>query len=147
MESFLDTLVSPMLMEQTGQLVVAALLAGVVGYERERKEQEAGLRTHMLVGIGACLFTLLMTLLIDRFETDDIRADPIRVVEAITSGIAFLAAGAIIQARGEVKGLTTGATLWVAGALGLAAGLGEYGLGVVAVLLTLVILRILKLLE
>ena len=147
MESFLDTLASPMLMEQTGQLVVAALLAGVVGYERERKEQEAGLRTHMLVGIGSCLFTLLMTLLIDRFETDDIRADPIRVVEAITSGIAFLAAGAIIQARGEVKGLTTGATLWVAGALGLAAGLGEYGLGVVVVLLTLVILRILKLLE
>lgn len=147
MERFLDTLVSPSLMEQTGQLLVAALLAGVVGYERERREQEAGLRTHMLVGIGACLFTLLMIQLIDRFDSDDIRADPIRVVEAITSGIAFLAAGAIIQARGEVKGLTTGATLWVAGALGLAAGLGEYGLGVVVVLLTLVILRILKLLE
>ena len=147
MERFLDTLVSPSLMEQTGQLLVAALLAGVVGYERERREQEAGLRPHMLVGIGACLFTLLMIQLIDRFDSDDIRADPIRVVEAITSGIAFLAAGAIIQARGEVKGLTTGATLWVAGALGLAAGLGEYGLGVVVVLLTLVILRILKLLE
>ena len=147
MERFLDTLVSPSLVEQTGQLLVAALLAGVVGYERERREQEAGLRTHMLVGIGACLFTLLMIQLIDRFDSDDIRADPIRVVEAITSGIAFLAAGAIIQARGEVKGLTTGATLWVAGALGLAAGLGEYGLGVVVVLLTLVILRILKLLE
>ena len=147
MERFLDTLVSPSLMEQTAQLLVAALLAGVVGYERERREQEAGLRTHMLVGIGACLFTLLMIQLIDRFDSDDIRADPIRVVEAITSGIAFLAAGAIIQARGEVKGLTTGATLWVAGALGLAAGLGEYGLGVVVVLLTLVILRILKLLE
>ena len=147
MERFLDTLVSPSLMEQTGQLLVAALLAGVVGYERERREQEAGLRTHMLVGIGACLFTLLMIQLIDRFDSDDIRADPIRVVEAITSGIAFLAAGAIIQACGEVKGLTTGATLWVAGALGLAAGLGEYGLGVVVVLLTLVILRILKLLE
>lgn len=147
MERFLDTLVSPSLMEQTGQLLVAALLAGIVGYERERREQEAGLRTHMLVGIGACLFTLLMIQLIDRFDSDDIRADPIRVVEAITSGIAFLAAGAIIQARGEVKGLTTGATLWVAGALGLAAGLGEYGLGVVVVLLTLVILRILKLLE
>ena len=147
MERFLDTLFSPSLMEQTGQLLVAALLAGIVGYERERREQEAGLRTHMLVGIGACLFTLLMIQLIDRFDSDDIRADPIRVVEAITSGIAFLAAGAIIQARGEVKGLTTGATLWVAGALGLAAGLGEYGLGVVVVLLTLVILRILKLLE
>ena len=143
----MERFVSPSLMEQTGQLLVAALLAGVVGYERERREQEAGLRTHMLVGIGACLFTLLMIQLIDRFDSDDIRADPIRVVEAITSGIAFLAAGAIIQARGEVKGLTTGATLWVAGALGLAAGLGEYGLGVVVVLLTLVILRILKLLE
>ncbi len=147
MESLFDRVWNEPLFYSTGRLIAAAVFAGLVGYERERREQEAGLRTHMLVGIGACLFTLLMTVLVDRFEADQVRADPIRVVEAITAGIAFLAAGAIIQARGQVKGLTTGASLWVAGAVGLAAGLGEYGLGFVAVILTLIVLRLLTFLK
>ncbi len=133
--------------EQAGRLVAAALFAGAIGYERESKDHPAGLRTHMLVGIGACLFTLLMTLLIGRFEGDDVRADPVRVVEAITSGVAFLAAGVIIQTRGRVRGLTTGASLWLAGAIGLGAGLGEYLLSFIAVVLTLVVLRAIKAFE
>ncbi len=133
--------------EQAGRLIMAALFAGVIGFERESKDHPAGLRTHMLVGIGACLFTLLMTLLIGRFEGDDVRADPVRVVEAITSGVAFLAAGVIIQARGRVHGLTTGASLWLAGAIGLGAGLGEYLLSFIAVVLTLVVLRVIKAFE
>ena len=92
--------------EQAIRLLAAACLAGIVGYERERGDKPAGLRTHMLVGIGACLFTLLMVELVDRFQQDGVQADPIRIVEAITAGIAFLAAGAIIQSRGEVRGLT-----------------------------------------
>ncbi|MBC6718733.1 MgtC/SapB family protein [Aurantimonas sp. DM33-3] len=133
--------------EQAIRLLAAAFLAGIVGYERERGDKPAGLRTHMLVGIGACLFTLLMVELVDRFQQDGVQADPIRIVEAITAGIAFLAAGAIIQSRGEVRGLTTGASLWVAGAVGLASGLGEYILAVMAVVLTLIILRLLRLVE
>ncbi|EAU41914.1 hypothetical protein FP2506_15814 [Fulvimarina pelagi HTCC2506] len=135
--------------ERSGQMLVAALFAGAVGFERERRDREAGLRTHMMVGIGACLFTILMISLVDRFDDlgEGVRSDPIRIVEAITSAIAFLAAGAIIQARGQVKGLTTGASLWIVGALGLACGLGEYGLALIAVILTLIILRLLKKVE
>ncbi|MBB4002346.1 MgtC/SapB family protein [Aurantimonas endophytica] len=132
---------------QASRLLVAAILTGAIGFERERNEHDAGLRTHMLVGIGACVFTLLMVQLIHRFEGDDIRSDPIRIVEAITAGVAFLAAGAIIQARGQVRGLTTGASLWLAGAVGLACGLGEYVLAIIAVVMTLIILRLVKLLE
>ncbi|MDY8108180.1 MgtC/SapB family protein [Fulvimarina sp. 2208YS6-2-32] len=137
------------LAERTLQLSLAAIFAGVVGYEREAREQSAGLRTHMMVGIGACLFTILMISLVDRFDDggSGVRSDPIRIVSAITSGIAFLAAGAIIQSRGEVKGLTTGASLWVAGALGLACGLAEYALAIVSVAMTLLILRVVKKLE
>ncbi|MEN3794845.1 MgtC/SapB family protein [Fulvimarina sp. MAC3] len=149
MEFIEEMLPGWLFVERAGQMVLAALFAGAVGYERERRDQEAGLRTHMMVGIGACLFTILMISLVDRFNEvgDGVRSDPIRIVGAITSGIAFLAAGAIIQARGEVKGLTTGASLWVVGALGLACGLSEYGLALIAVVLTLVILRLVKKME
>lgn len=132
---------------QASRLAMAAVLTGAIGYEREHTDHSAGLRTHMLVGIGACVFTLLMIQLIHRFEGDDIRSDPVRIVEAITAGVAFLAAGAIIQARGRVKGLTTGASLWLAGAVGLACGLGEYVLALLAVVMTLIILRLVKWLE
>jgi putative Mg2+ transporter-C (MgtC) family protein len=132
---------------QALRLLAAALLTSAIGYEREHSDHSAGLRTHMLVGVGACVFTLLMIQLVHRFDGDDIRSDPIRIVEAITAGVAFLAAGAIIQARGRVKGLTTGASLWLAGAVGLSCGLGEYVLALIAVAMTLIILRLVKLLE
>lgn len=133
--------------EQTVRILAAALLSGVIGYEREARHHSAGLRTHMLVGIGAALFTLLMIILLQRYGSETGRADPVRIVEAVTSGVAFLAAGAIIQSRGEVRGLTTGATLWLVGAVGLGCGLGEYLLAVIAVAVTLIVLRIVRLLE
>ncbi|NDW05445.1 MgtC/SapB family protein [Jiella pacifica] len=129
------------------RLVLAALLCGAIGFERERKERSAGLRTHMLVGVGACVFTLLMTVLVGLYDGDQVRADPIRMIGAITSGVAFLAAGAIIQAKGEVRGLTTGASLWLSGAIGLACGLGEFRIGILAVIVTLLVLRGLKIIE
>lgn len=129
------------------RLVLAALLCGVIGFERERKERSAGLRTHMLVGLGACVFTLLMTVLVGLYDDDQVRADPIRMIGAITSGVAFLAAGAIIQAKGEVRGLTTGASLWLSGAIGLACGLGEFRIGILAVIVTLLVLRGMKIIE
>ncbi|WAP68572.1 MgtC/SapB family protein [Jiella pelagia] len=129
------------------RLVLAAVLCGVIGFERERKERSAGLRTHMLVGLGACVFTLLMTVLVGLYDDDQVRADPIRMIGAITSGVAFLAAGAIIQAKGEVRGLTTGASLWLSGAIGLACGLGEFRIGILAVIVTLLVLRGMKFIE
>jgi putative Mg2+ transporter-C (MgtC) family protein len=129
------------------RVFAALLLAGAIGFEREAQEKSAGLRTHMLVGVGACLFTLLMIVLIDRYQSDAIRADPIRIVSAITSGVAFLAAGAIIQSRGRVKGLTTGGSLWMAGAIGLGCGLGEYVLSLIAVGATILVLVSVKQLE
>lgn len=129
------------------RVVAALLLAGAIGFEREAQDKSAGLRTHMMVGVGACLFTLLMIILIDRYQSDTIRADPIRIVSAITSGVAFLAAGAIIQSRGRVKGLTTGGSLWMAGAIGLGCGLGEYLLSLIAVGATIVVLVCVKQLE
>lgn len=133
-------------LERAGQLALSAVLAGIIGFERETNDHSAGLRTHMMVGIGASLFTILMISLVNRFDHmgSGVRSDPIRIVGAITSGIAFLAAGAIIQSKGEVRGLTTGASLWVVGALGLACGLGEYALAVVSVVLTLIVLQVLK---
>jgi putative Mg2+ transporter-C (MgtC) family protein len=132
---------------QAGRVLAALILAGAIGFEREARDQSAGLRTHMMVGVGACLFTLLMIVLIDRYESDTIRADPIRIVSAITSGVAFLAAGAIIHSRGRVKGLTTGGSLWMAGAIGLGCGLGEYVLSLIAVSATIVVLVCVKQLE
>jgi putative Mg2+ transporter-C (MgtC) family protein len=81
------------------------------------------------------------------FDGDNIRLDPVRVIEAVTSGVAFLAAGLIVFARGEVRGLTTGAGMWLAGAIGLCCGLGFWGIAVYAAILALVVLSLLRTVE
>jgi len=131
------------------RLVGALALSGLIGIEREVVEKSAGLRTHMLVGMAACLYSLV-TLSILEMTADQgayIRADPIRLVEAVTQGVAFLAAGMIIFARGEVRGLTTGAGMWLAGAVGLSCGYGLWILAGVATLLALIVIRVLKTVE
>lgn len=123
------------------RLAMAGILGALIGIEREWRQRPAGLRTHMLTSLAAAVFTIL-TIEIMRSEflrSETAQADPIRVIEAVTSGVAFLAAGAIIQSRGLVKGLTTGAGMWLAGALGVAAGLGHFLIGIVAALLGLFI--------
>jgi putative Mg2+ transporter-C (MgtC) family protein len=127
------------------RLLVAALLGGLIGWERETHEKPAGLRTHMLISLAACLFTLLGLEIVeyDALDVDHVRADPIRLIDAVTAGVAFLAAGSIITSRGSVKGLTTGASMWMVGAVGVACGLGEVMLGSFAVVITLVVLFIL----
>jgi len=130
------------------RLVVAALLGAIIGIEREWRNRPAGLRTHMLTALAAALFTILTGEILQsemvQVRGDLARADPIRVIEAVTSGVAFLAAGAIIQSRGAVHGLTTGAGMWLAGALGVAAGLGQFAIGGVAAVLGLIIISLLK---
>lgn len=126
------------LWEGVVRLLVVAVLAGLVGVERELRDQEAGLRTHMLVGMGAALFVIT-----GNFSWSELpfgsRAgvvlDPSRVVAYVITGIGFLGAGAILKHGLNVKGLTTAASLWVVAAVGVAVGAGEYALGVVAALL------------
>lgn len=129
------------------RLGVALVLGGLIGLDREVRQHSAGLRTHMLTALAACVFTLITLELHARFGGPEGNADPIRIVEAVTAGVAFLAAGAIIQNRDRVKGLTTGAGMWMAGAIGVATGAGYLVLALVAALLALVVLSLLKLLE
>lgn len=121
------------------RLLAAAFLGGIVGYERERAGRPAGLRTHMLVALGAALFVIVG----DEFGMDS--ADLSRVIQGIATGIGFIGGGAILKlaAEREIKGLTTAAGIWMTAAVGVAAGLGRWGSAAVGVLLTWVILSIL----
>ena len=114
------------------RLVGAAFFCGLIGLERELKERGAGMRTNMLVGFAAATFAIVTQGLIASSTSDTVRADPTRLVEAVTSGVAFLAAGLIVLSRGEVRGLTTGATIWLCAAVGLAIGLGQWVVGALA---------------
>jgi putative Mg2+ transporter-C (MgtC) family protein len=129
------------------RLLVAALLGALIGYERERMGKPAGLRTHITVALGACLFCLLTLELMhaaDLARGDLARTDPIRIIEAVTAGVAFLAAGTIFSGRGRVEGLTTGAGMWVAGAVGVACGIGQLPLAAFSTLLILLVLMALR---
>lgn len=119
---------------------LAAALGGAIGLEREIREREAGLRTHMLVSVGAALFTLVSAYAWSdfRFSTPEgVVFDPTRIAAQVVSGIGFLGAGAIIRQGLSVRGLTTAATLWVVAAIGMAAGAGYY---VAAVLTTALVI-------
>ena len=131
------------------RLAGAALLCALIGFEREAGAHSAGLRTHMLVGVAAATFALITLQLVEIFagRGEAVRMDPIRLVEAVTAGVAFLAAGMIVLSRGEVKNLTTGAGMWLAAAIGLAAGLGIWVVAALAALIGLVIAGLLWRLE
>ena len=126
------------------RLVLAAAAGAAIGLEREMKDRPAGLRTHMLTALAAPLFT---TLTFEIFHTVRGNSDPIRVIEAVTAGVAFLATGAIIQSRGNAHGLTTGAAMWMAGALGVCCGAGYYVMALMAKVLTVGILTLLRRME
>ncbi|SES32236.1 putative Mg2+ transporter-C (MgtC) family protein [Tranquillimonas rosea] len=133
------------------RLVAAMVLGGLVGLERERREKPAGLRTHMLVAVAACLFSLIALELshldfgMDR--GDRMRIDPLRLIEAVTAGVAFLAAGVIITSGGKVRHLTTGASMWLAGAIGLSCGAGQIPLALLATFLVVLVLVVLRRIE
>lgn len=129
------------------RLVVAALLGLAIGLDREYRQHSAGMRTHMLVSLAAATFALLTFELIARMSGDHIQADPARVISAVTNGVAFLAAGTIIQGRRGVKGLTTGAGMWMAGAIGLACGIGAFAIAVTVTVLAVIIISLLGLIS
>lgn len=131
------------------RLLLAALFGAAIGFEREWRNRPAGLRTHILVCVASAIYALLAIEIshAPMFEREGARFDPIRVVEAVTAGVAFLAAGIVIFTRGEVHGLTTGAGMWLAGAIGVAAGLGLWQVALFATLLALVVLGAMHALE
>ncbi|MEX2643025.1 MAG: MgtC/SapB family protein [Acetobacterales bacterium] len=128
-----------------GRLGIALLLGAALGLDRELRSKSAGLRSHMLVSMAAASFALTAMALVERSAaiSDGVSADPIRALEAVVTGVAFLGAGAIIQAGGTAKGLTTGASLWVAGAMGLASGFGQIRLAVLTAVFGLFVLLVL----
>jgi len=117
--------------ELTIRLLLAALLGAVLGIEREWRHKDAGLRTNILIALGAALFTMMS------IELTAGQGDPSRVAAQIVTGIGFLGGGAIIRTHGNVQGLTTAAAIWVNAAIGVAVGGGQFHLAVIATAVTL----------
>lgn len=128
--------------ELVQRLLLAALLGGLLGVERELRQKSAGLRTNILIAIGSALFTVMSYEL-----ADGVGADPGRVAAQIVTGIGFLGAGAIMRTDSGIYGLTTAATIWVNAAVGVAAGGGEYRLASIATGITLGVLLLLQPIE
>jgi len=117
------------------RLVIAAIAGGLIGFERSVANKPAGLRTLMLVSMGAALFTIISI-------TAFTNVDPTKILAGIVTGIGFLGAGTIFRAKDHVKGLTTAASMWTVAAIGIAVGLGEYVITIVATVLVILILQL-----
>jgi putative Mg2+ transporter-C (MgtC) family protein len=131
--------------ESIVRLVLAVALSSVVGIDRELRHKPLGLRTNMMVALGAGSFSLMALKLVDLLQGSPsvVQIDPVRVMEAIVGAIGFLGAAAIIQGRFEIVGATTGASIWVVGALGMACGFGFYALAVAISVVGLLVLTVL----
>lgn len=125
------------LLLRTGAAVAMGLC---IGWDRERRQKAAGLRTMALVSLGAAGMMIAAWEVAALSAEEDVRLDPLRVVSGVVGGIGFLGAGSIIQARGSVQGMTTAATIWAAAGIGLACGLGLFRLALVLFALILVLL-------
>lgn len=128
------------------RLVVALILSGLIGFERELNNHFAGFRTHILVGVGACSMMILslfgFTSFIEAY--DNIRFDPARIPSYVISGIGFLGAGTIMVYGGTIRGLTTAATIWAVAGVGLVVGAGMYSLAVIATIIIFISLSFLN---
>lgn len=133
--------------ELVARLLLAGVLGALVGFEREWREQNAGLRTHMLVCIGSTVFTLVSAYGFSEFftqERNSIVQDPGRIAAQIVSGIGFLGAGAILRSGFAVKGLTTAASLWAMAGIGMAVGAGMYVLAIACTIIIIFVLLVLR---
>ncbi len=128
------------------KLVLACILGGVIGYERESSSRPAGFRTHILVCAGAALVMITSDFIFKKY-VGQVNADPARLGASVISGIGFLGAGTIIRDRMNVKGLTTAASLWAVACVGIAAGTGFYEGAVAATILIYITLMLLKKME
>lgn len=123
--------------EVTFALLLAAFLSMIIGLDRERLGRPAGVRTHMMVGLGACLFTVLSVYAFPG-------SDPARVASQIVVGIGFLGAGTIIKSQHDVHDLTTAASIWATAAVGMAVGVGAWFLALTATLIIWVVLAVIR---
>lgn len=137
-EEFSDLPSVPQVVRVFVRLLLAAILGGALGFEREQKGKAAGIRTHMLVALGSALFTFIPEQLGMKV------ADMSRVLQGVIAGVGFLGAGTIIKGKEEenVKGLTTAAGIWMTAAIGVAAGMGREASAVLSTILALIILAL-----
>lgn len=132
--------------EITARLMLACVLGGMIGYEREHGNRPAGFRTHILVCVGAALVMVTSEFIFNKFS-EFTNMDPARLGAQVISGIGFLGAGTIVRQGFNVKGLTTAASLWAVSCVGLAAGIGFYEGAVIATILIYITLIVLKKME
>jgi putative Mg2+ transporter-C (MgtC) family protein len=125
-----------------GRLVLAFVLGGLVGWEREQEEKPAGLRTLILVSTGSALFVVVTQVAAQTVATSGQR-DVLRIIAGIAQGVGFLGAGTIFTSRGTVQGLTTAAAIWSMAAVGVACGFGMWPIALVGTFLTFITLRVL----
>ncbi|MGE0521225.1 MAG: MgtC/SapB family protein, partial [Candidatus Binatia bacterium] len=127
------------------RMLLACVLGAAVGWEREVAGKEAGLRTHILVSLGAAVFTLAALELFQLSASEgSTRGDPTRIVEGIAQGIGFLGAGQILKSGGSVQGVTTAAGIWLVGAIGMSCGAGYYLLATLGVVFAVVVLGVVR---
>lgn len=123
------------------RLALATLLGAAIGVERSYRHKPAGLRTNVLIALGSALFSILS------LEIGTAANTPDRIAAQIVTGVGFLGAGAILRTGGSVQGLTTAATIWVNAAIGMAAGVGRYGVATAGAVIALIVLAILPFVE
>lgn len=128
------------------RLFLSLVLGSLIGIERKRKGQMAGLRTFALIAMGSCV-AMMLSIYVCQETVGLLRGDPSRIAAQVISGIGFLGAGAIIQMRGSVRGLTTAAGIWIIATIGMAVGCGLYMVAIVTTILVLVVLTILEQIE
>jgi putative Mg2+ transporter-C (MgtC) family protein len=129
------------------RLACAMLVGSLIGLEREFTHRPAGLRTHILVALGACVVSILGEMLFNHYHALGASPDPARLSAQVITGVGFLGAGTIMKEGASVKGLTTAASVWAVACLGIAAGFGAYGLTLLGMVLTIITLTIFEALQ
>ena len=129
------------------RILLAALLGGAIGIEREYRAKEAGFRTHFLVGLGAAIFMILSKYGYEDVVGGVVRLDPSRIASQVVSGIGFIGAGTVLRNGPTVFGLTTAATLWMAASIGMACGSGMYGVATLATFASVLVLTLIRVFE
>lgn len=132
--------------DTAGRLLIASLLGGVIGFEREKRGRHPGLRTHMLVCIGSTLIMLVSIYIFDVYGGKT-PVDPGRIAAGVVTGVGFLVAGTIIISAEKVTGLTTAASIWTSAAIGLAVGCGYESAAFITTIICFIILSTLKRVE
>jgi len=138
-----------LLFEEVIRLGVSILIAAMIGWDREKKDKPAGLRTHILVALGATI-VMIATLEFSEMQNSGsnvLRVDPTRAIAGVIGGVGFLGAGCILQSRGSVQGVTTAASIWITAAIGICCGMGLLSLAVTSGLTALFVLIVLGLVE